>query len=54
MMRHSFISPGVFGPEAIAGMSEAFEAALEAFQVTGRPNVVRSHRRTNYCSGKTG
>ena len=41
MMRHSFISPGVFGPEAIAGMSEAFEAALEAFQVTGRPNVVR-------------
>ena len=29
------------GPEAIAGMSEAFEAALKAFQVTGRPNVVR-------------
>jgi hypothetical protein len=28
MTRHSFISPGVFGPEAIAGMSEAYEAAL--------------------------
>jgi hypothetical protein len=41
MTRHSFISPGVFGPEAIAGMSEAFEAALKTFQVTGRPNVVR-------------
>ena len=36
MMRDSFISPGVFGPEAIAGMSEAYEAALAS-----QPNVVR-------------
>jgi hypothetical protein len=35
MTRHSFISPGVFGPEAIAGMSEAYEAALAS-----RPNAV--------------
>ena len=37
----SFIGPGAFGPEALAAMSEAFEAALKAFQVTDRPNVVR-------------
>jgi hypothetical protein len=41
MTRQPFISPGVFGPEAIAAMSAAFEAALKAFQVTDRPNVVR-------------
>jgi hypothetical protein len=35
MTRHSFISPGVFGPEAIAGMSEAYEAAL-----ANQPNAV--------------
>src|SRR5713101_6227661 len=35
MTRHSFISPGVFGPEAIAGMSEAYEAALAS-----QPNAV--------------
>jgi hypothetical protein len=35
MTRHSFISPGVFGPETIAGMSEAYEAAL-----AGQPNAV--------------
>jgi hypothetical protein len=42
MSRHTFISPGVFGPEAIAGMSEAYEAAVNAFQVTGRSNVVHA------------
>jgi hypothetical protein len=42
MTRHSFISPGVFGPEAIAGMSEAYEAAVNAFQVSGRRNAVRT------------
>ena len=36
MTRHSFTSPGVFGPEAIAGMSEAYEAALAS-----QPNAVR-------------
>jgi hypothetical protein len=35
MTRHSFISPGVFGPEAIAGMCEAYEAAL-----CSQPNAV--------------
>jgi len=35
MTRHSFISPGVFGPEAIAGMSAAYEAALAS-----QPNAV--------------
>jgi hypothetical protein len=36
MTRDSFISPGVFGPETIAGMSEAYEAALAS-----QPNAVR-------------
>jgi hypothetical protein len=35
MTRHPFISPGVFGPEAIAGMSEAYDAALAS-----QPNAV--------------
>ena len=35
MTRHSFISPGVFGPETIAGMSEAYEVALAS-----QPNAV--------------
>jgi hypothetical protein len=39
MTRHSFISPGVFGPEAIAGMSEAYEAAL-ATQPNAVPEVI--------------
>ena len=37
--RHSFISPGVFGPEAIAGMSEAYEATL-ASQPNAVPEVI--------------
>jgi hypothetical protein len=32
---HSFIQPGAFEPEAIAAMSEAFEAALKELQDTG-------------------
>jgi hypothetical protein len=35
MTRHSFISPGVFEPEAIAAMGEAYEAALAS-----QPNAV--------------
>ena len=31
----SFIQPGAFDPEAIAAMSEAFEAALKELQDTG-------------------
>jgi hypothetical protein len=37
----SFAGPGAFGPETLAAMSEAFEAALKALQDTCRPNVVR-------------
>jgi hypothetical protein len=37
----SFLGPGAFDPEAIAVMSEAFEAALKALHDTGQPNVVR-------------
>ena len=36
-----FMQPGAFDPEAIAAMSEAFEAALKELQDTGQPNVVR-------------
>jgi hypothetical protein len=35
MTRQPFISPGVFGPEAIAGMSDAYDAAL-----ISQPNAV--------------
>jgi hypothetical protein len=35
MTRYSFTSPGVFGPETIAGMSEAYETALAS-----RPSAV--------------
>ncbi len=41
MPSHSFIRPGAFGPEALAVMSEAFEAALKELQDTGQPEVVR-------------
>ncbi len=37
----SFIEPGAFGPEALAAMSEAFEAACKALKDTGQPEVVR-------------
>jgi len=35
-----FIQPGAFDPEAIAVMSEAFEAALKELHDTGQPDVV--------------
>ena len=41
MPSHSFIGPGAFGPEALAVMSEAFEAALKELQDAGQPEVVR-------------
>jgi hypothetical protein len=34
-------SSGVFGPEAIAEMSEVLDAAYEQLQGTGEPEVVR-------------
>ena len=40
-MSHSFIGPGAFGPEAIAKMSEALEAACEELGDTGRPEALR-------------
>lgn len=36
-----FIPPGAFEPEALAAMSEAFEAACKELQYTGPPEVVR-------------
>jgi len=36
----SFTGPGAFGPEALAAMGEAFEAALKELHDTGRLNVV--------------
>jgi hypothetical protein len=38
---HSFKLPGVFEPEAVAAMSEAFEAAFEVLQDAGQPEVMR-------------
>jgi hypothetical protein len=37
---HSF-TPGVFGPDAIAAMSEAFDAACKELGETGHPEVAR-------------
>jgi hypothetical protein len=37
----SFVQPGAFGPEAIAAMSEALEAACEELGDTDRPQAVR-------------
>ena|SRR5215470_5182106 len=41
MPSHSFKVSGVFDPEAIAAMSEAFEAACAVLQDAGQPEVVR-------------
>jgi hypothetical protein len=41
MSIHSFIGSGAFGPEAIAAMSEALEAALKELHDSGQPEVVR-------------
>jgi len=38
---HSFMQPGAFEPEAIAAMSEAFEAALQELQDAGQRDVSR-------------
>jgi hypothetical protein len=35
------LSFGAFGPEAIAGMVEAMDAAYQHLQDTGEPDVVR-------------
>jgi hypothetical protein len=37
----SFAGPGAFGPETLAAMGKAFEAALKALQDGSRPSVVR-------------
>jgi hypothetical protein len=37
----SFVQPGAFEPEAVAAMSEAFEAACNELQHTGPPEVTR-------------
>jgi hypothetical protein len=39
-MLRSFPKPGLFDPEAIAAMSEAFEAACEQLDDTGQPELV--------------
>jgi hypothetical protein len=42
MSIRSFVKPGAFfGPEAIAVMSEALEAACKALDDTGQPQIVR-------------
>jgi len=52
-MLHSFIKPGLFEPEAIVVMSEAYEAALKELHDTGQPKLVlEGHPRTNYRGGK--
>ena len=40
MSIQSFVKPGEFEPEALATMSEAFEAALKELHDAGQPNVV--------------
>jgi hypothetical protein len=40
MSIHSFVESRLFEPDAIAVMSEAFEAACEALDDTGQPRVV--------------
>jgi hypothetical protein len=40
MSIRSFVKAGLFEPDAIAVMSEAFEAACEALNDTGQPRVV--------------
>jgi hypothetical protein len=34
-----YVQPGVFGPEAIAAMSEAFDAACKVVNHTGQPSA---------------
>jgi hypothetical protein len=42
----SSIGPGSFGPEAIAEMTAALDAAFEKLQDTGEPDVVRERIAT--------
>jgi hypothetical protein len=42
----SSIGPGAFGPEAIAEMTAALDAAFEELQDTGEPDVVRERIAT--------
>ncbi len=39
MQIHSLMQPGAFGPEAIAAMGDALEAAIKELQDTGQPVV---------------
>ena len=41
MQIRSLMQPGAFGPEAIAAMGDALEAALKELQDTGPSDVVR-------------
>jgi hypothetical protein len=41
MSIRSFVTPGVFDPEALAAMGEAFDAACKALDDTGQPQIVR-------------
>jgi hypothetical protein len=41
MSVRSFVRPGVFDPEALAVMCEAFDAACKALDDTGQPQLVR-------------
>jgi hypothetical protein len=41
MKNHSFIEPGVFGPEGIAVISQAYAAALKELHDAGQPQTVR-------------
>jgi hypothetical protein len=41
MSIHSFVGLGVFDPEVLAAMGEAFDAACKALEDTGQPLLVR-------------
>jgi len=41
MSIRSFVRPGVFDPEALAVMGEAFDAACKALDDTSQPQIVR-------------
>jgi hypothetical protein len=38
-MLHSYPKPGLFYPEAVAAMSEAYEASLKELHDTGQPQI---------------
>ena len=40
MSIRTYVAPGVFGPDAIAAMSEAFDAACKVVNHTGQPSEV--------------